>query len=236
MSEPDFIQDLVVLFDAAGTVIEHEFSCADFDSLCRGERPLVERGGETVRAAYVTVGPGLRVVGIAFFLLPVDAAGGISEAFNVPLSYLVENAGVRAEFGLGAVKVASRAQCPVPWLSLKLWEPAATHDGPARLIQRAVLLNRLGLRSMPQAGGPSGTAANDGAATPAEPASTGLPEARPPTAAPPRPGVRQELLVVEQGYLEQIRKFRAEVLELKAALRAERERNRRLQALLRGEV
>lgn len=240
MSQHDFIQELVLLFDSAGTAIEQELTRPDFDALCRGERPLDGRGGETVKGAYVTVAAGLRVAGVAFFLLPVEPAGSVSDAFNVPLPYLVENAGVRAEFGIGAVKVASRAQCPVPWLALKLWEPEATHDGPARLVQRAVVLNRLGLRSMPPVSETSGTESAGGAGSPGEAGFVGAAQARPavamPMAAPARTGSGQELRAVEQTYLEQIRKFRAEVLELKAALRAERERNRRLQALLRGEV
>jgi hypothetical protein len=47
---------------------------------------------------------------------------------------------------------------------------------------------------------------------------------------------RSEMHRQQQGYLEQIRNGREEIQKLKAALRHEQERNRRLQQLLRGDV
>jgi len=47
---------------------------------------------------------------------------------------------------------------------------------------------------------------------------------------------REEMQRQQQGYLEQIRGCREEIQQLKAALRHEKERNRRLQQLLRGDV
>jgi hypothetical protein len=48
--------------------------------------------------------------------------------------------------------------------------------------------------------------------------------------------LRQEMERQQQGYLEQIKGCREEIQKLKAALRHEQERNRRLQQLLRGDV
>ncbi len=47
---------------------------------------------------------------------------------------------------------------------------------------------------------------------------------------------RSEMERQQQGYLEQIKGCREEIQKLKAALRHEKERNRRLQQLLRGDV
>ena len=47
---------------------------------------------------------------------------------------------------------------------------------------------------------------------------------------------RDEMQRQQQSYLEQIRSCREEIQKLKAALRHEKERNRRLQQLLRGDV
>jgi len=47
---------------------------------------------------------------------------------------------------------------------------------------------------------------------------------------------RAEMLRQQQGYLEQIKNCRDEIQQLKAALRHEQKRNRRLQQLLRGDV
>jgi len=243
MSERGQCQDLVVLFDAGGTAVVREMHWVDFERLRQRVEQLPQRAGETMRAAYVTVEPGLRVGGIAFFLLPLDRDGAVSDSFNVPLRYLVQHAGVRADFGIGPVHVASRAQCPVPWMALNLWEPVAAEDGPVRMIQRAVVLNRLGLSSNPPL--PHARIVQPAAADPraggnrqdadrvhwVEPdADGGAPVQSPASAA------RFAASGIEQSYLEQIRKFRSEVLDLKAALRLERARNRRLQALLRGEV
>jgi hypothetical protein len=239
MSERDVTQELVLLFDSAGGAIEQDFLRADFDTLCSGDGRLAERAGETVKAVYVLVAPGLRIAGLAFFLLPVDREGSIDQSFNVPLPYLVEHAGIRGDFGIGDIKTASRGQCPVPWLALKLWEPDPGPEGHVRVVQRAILLNRVGLRSMPPMGDLSATTGAAGG-VPGRPAIAAAAEVRSATAASaaaqPRLGPREEPVAMEQGYLEQIRKFRAEILELKAALRAEQERSRRLEALLRGGV
>src|SRR5262245_47061620 len=120
MSARAQLQDLVVLFDASTLAIARELPTPDFERIRRGEVRLPERAGEAVRAAYVTVGAGLRVVGLVFFLLPVDTDGRTPDPFNVPLQYLVEHAGMRDDLGIGAARVASRAQCPVAWLAVKL--------------------------------------------------------------------------------------------------------------------
>jgi hypothetical protein len=56
------------------------------------------------------------------------------------------------------------------------------------------------------------------------------------TPAPPTDEFRAEMQRQQQGYLEQIKGLRDEIQRLKSSLRHERERNRRLQQLLRGEV
>jgi len=224
LSERDLLQELIVLFDAAGDAIEQEMRSDRFERLQQGLERLEARAGESVRAAYVTIEPGLRVAGIVFFLVPFDAQGVIPDSFNLPLAYLAEFAGERSDLGIGSVRAASRAQCPVPWMALKLWEPDARSDGPARAIQRTVLLNRLGLNSHSAAMAAPVVRGNQALAF--EPL-------------PPQPVVepqRDALGMIDPSYLEQIRRLRAEVLELKGALRRERERNRRLQELLRGQL
>jgi hypothetical protein len=258
MSARAQLQDLVVLFDSSTLAIAREMATADFELIRRGEVRLPEREGEVVRAAYVTVGPGLRVVGLVFFLLPVDSDGRTPDPFNVPLQYLVEHAGVRNDLGIGAARVASRAQCPVAWLAVKLWEPTPGDDGHARVVQRAVMLNRLGLTSRPESvNGDERSVWEEPVVTPTPvfeipPAALAQARMQAPAAAPvaeaqvqvPQPvhapavrtpAFHHELAALEQGYLEQIRRLRGEILELKGALRSERDRNRRLRSMFRGE-
>lgn len=237
MSERDLHQELVVLFDAAGDAIEQEMPMGRFERLQQGLEQLETRAGESVRAAYVTIEPGLRVAGLVFFLLPFDATGAIPESFNLPLEYLAEFAGERSDLGIGPVRAASRAQCPVPWMALKLWEPDARPDGPARAIQRTVLLNRLGLNSHSAAMAAAPATRSDAVLAVAAPVARGnqaLALERAAAQSAPEPQ-RDALGMIDPSYLEQIRRLRAEVLELKGALRRERERNRRLQELLRGQ-
>jgi hypothetical protein len=235
LNERDLRQELIVLFDAAGDAIEQEMRIDRFERLQQGLERLEERAGESVRAAYVAIEPGLRVAGIVFFLLPLDAAGGIPDSFNLPLDYLAEFAGERADLGIGPVRAASRAQCPVPWMALKLWEPDARADGHARAIQRTVLLNRLGLNSHPAA---SRTPRSDVPLVVSAPVARGNQAlALDPVTAQPAPEPQRDALgMIDPSYLEQVRRLRAEILELKGALRQERERNRRLQELLRGRL
>jgi hypothetical protein len=288
MSARAQLQDLVVLFDASTLAIAREMATADFERIRCGEVRLPDREGEVVRAAYVTVGPGLRIVGLVFFLLPVDSEGRTPDPFNVPLQYLVEHAGVRHDLGIGAARVASRAQCPVAWLAVKLWEPTPGEEGHARVVQRAVMLNRMGLNSRPENVNdgepmrreePAGTPtpvfeippaavtqwripaptyapvpayapaaayapvpAYAGAALhPPGPESAPVPEVQVQAPQPAHatvgrtPAFHHELAALEQGYLEQIRRLRAEILELKGALRTERDRNRRLRSIFRGD-
>lgn len=312
---------------------------ADFRVLHQSRTPvLLARAGTSVDAVYATLGAGLLVQELVFFLLPLDAAGAIDPNFNIPLDYLALHAGEREDLGLPGLRAASRAQCPVPWMALRLWEPESGTETEARRVQRLLLTNRLGLdpRRSSTASAPADAALNPAApgifvrnkpdqvllealqaaaradraaasqdaiphssagvsvadragevrdlgwsaavaapgAVPAEyavhpsdygsprPSRAGARAARrqapdasdvrmgytPPEASvgwyaalPQRaPRVialgdlpRDEYGAIEESYLEQIRRFRSEILELKAALRLERERNRRLQALLR---
>lgn len=315
---------------------------ADFRALHQSRSPiLLARAGAAAEAVYATLGPGLLVQELVFFLLPLDAAGAIDAQFNIPLEYLAQHAGEREDLGLPGLRAASRAQCPVPWMALRLWEPVSGTETEARRVQRLLLTNRLGLDSRRPSGGSApadaalspaaagifvrnkpdlallealqaaaradraGTpldadqragADNSGAGTAGEvrdrawspdgypgPATGAASGAAPEHAAgvgatragradartvrresidaadalmgytPPETSVgwhaathqraprvialgelpRDEYGVIEESYLEQIRRFRTEILELKAALRLERERNRRLQALLR---
>jgi hypothetical protein len=45
--------------------------------------------------------------GLAFFTFTLDAEGRIRESFNIPLRYLVQAAGLRADLGIGPARVAS---------------------------------------------------------------------------------------------------------------------------------
>jgi hypothetical protein len=87
----------------------------------------------------------LNLRGAAFFLVNVDEEGVVDPTFNLPLSYLVRNAGVGRDLGQGPVRVASRAQCSVPWQAVNLWEP--DNEDVLEQIQKCLFRNKLKLKS-----------------------------------------------------------------------------------------
>jgi hypothetical protein len=143
-------QELVVLFDATASRVERELHIDDFDGLLAGEWILEDRAADTVRAAYVQVGPALAVTGIVFFQLKLDGLGYADPAFNVPLEYMALQAGPGPDLGAGPVRMACRSQCPVPWHTINLWEPAGLGEAHTAMeIQQAVWRNRLALKVLP---------------------------------------------------------------------------------------
>jgi hypothetical protein len=152
MATAESLQEVIVLFDPAASTVVTEMSADDFDELLAGERLLEGRAASTVRAAYVQVGTGLAVRAVVFFQVSVDARGYIDPAFNVPLEYMAHQAGAGPDLGAGRINMACRSQCPIPWHSVNLWEPAGwdeTHS--AMEIQKAVWRNRLSLKVLPVA-------------------------------------------------------------------------------------
>ncbi|MEZ5560404.1 MAG: hypothetical protein R3E86_17905 [Pseudomonadales bacterium] len=323
MTDQTGLQEIVVLFAADGTAVDRELRMEDFEALVAGETALPERAASVVRAAYAVVGAGLAVRGVAFFQFRVTEEGLLDPTFNLPLRYMVENAGPGPQIvDVGPFRLACRSQCPVPWHAVHLWEPAGQGDDhPIKRVQKLVWRNSLGIKPLPGPGddwdlpastGDSGRVLDvdggfagdleseplpkpvngkrpgtDFAARPAQARRTGKDDRERlravadggPRNAARRPSgsalaehrrydaqltavfgeegrlnlsqlthqhrdqiaqiqakFRDELHQQQQNYLEQIRGAREEIQKLKAALRHEQERNRRLQGLLRGEV
>ena len=294
------LQEVVLLFDAAGTQIQRDLSFDDFHSLVAQNASLPERSASVVKAAYAVVGAGLAVRGVVLFQCRVDEHGLVDSAFNLPLRYLVRHAGLGPELEMRPYRLACRSQCPVPWHSMHLWEPQGQGDAhPAKLVQKAVWRSGLDLKALPVGElreddlelAPSATAPSASSAL-AAPADGGVlveqlrdrdrqgptiplgPSATQAVAAAAMQAERArheqrltatfgeegrlnisllaqqhreqiqelgekhraELDEQQRNYLEQVRSCRDEIQKLKAALRNEQDRNRRLQGLLRGEV
>ena len=143
MSE-DGQQEVVMLFNAEGQ-IQDEMMFGAFEELLDGETPLEGYAASSTRAAYCVVGNGLNLRGAVFFVVNVDEEGVVDPTFNLPLQYLVQNAGVGKDLGQGPVRMASRAQCSVPWQAVNLWEPDS-EDGLEQ-IQKRLFRNKLKLKS-----------------------------------------------------------------------------------------
>ena len=137
-------QEVVVIFSADETV-DSEMMMSEFRRHLEGA-PLESHAASVVKGAYCVVGNGLVLAGAAFFLFEVDEHGLLDPTFNLPLKYLVQQAGVGGNLGQGVIRMASRGRCPVPWHSINLWEPV---DGDVlALLQSRVRRNKLGLKTI----------------------------------------------------------------------------------------
>ena len=252
MTEQDGFEEVVVLFNAESTGIEAEMRAEDFEALIKGSGGLEQFAASVVRAAFAVVGAALSLRGLVFFTFKVDEEGRVDASFNLPLRYLVDNAGLGPDLGTGAVRLACRGQCPVPWHSVNLWEPKDDAEGGSiQLVQKVIWRNRLGLR-------PSGAfdlRVSDALVLTDSRGEHRELEARLTETFGEQGKVNLENLIrqhnerlsevsrkyrseIEEqqlGYLNQIKTCRREIQELKAELRNEQQRSRRLQALLRGD-
>lgn len=256
MTDQDGYAEAVLLFGAELSSIEQEFTPAQFDALVAGEETLEAFAASVVRAAFVVIGAALSVRAAVFFTFRVDEEGTVEPHFNLPLRYLADNAGPGPDLGTGAIRLACRGRCSVPWHSVNLWEPREDGEsGSIQIVQKAVWRNRLGLKprgalNRPPAGTDDLVLEENGS-----PARQRLLEDRLTETFGEQGRVnvealirqhnerltqvsekyRNELAEQQQGYLEQIKHCRDEIRELRSQLRQEQQRSRRLQSLLRGE-
>jgi hypothetical protein len=244
------LEEIVLLFDAEGACVSAEMRFTEFEALVNQAAPLDEHAASVVKAVYGVVATGLALRGLVYFTFSVDEDGLLDPAFNVPLRYLVRNAGAGPDLGMGPIRLACRGQCPVPWHATNLWQPEGEGDAhPSMLAQKAVWRNRLGLK--PMASRPieddltSSTITEDQLAleerlthTFGEEGKVSLQQ----LIAQHNQQLndvgqryRADLQQQQRGYLDQIRDCRDEMQKLKVTLRHEQEKSRRLQELLRGE-
>ncbi|MCZ6643338.1 MAG: hypothetical protein O7F71_17320 [Gammaproteobacteria bacterium] len=263
MADQQGLEEIVLLFDEDDASIDSEMLFSEFEALAggspEGEITSLDRiAASVVHAVYAHVGAGLTVRAMVFFQFTVDENGQVTKGFNLPLTYLLEQAGQGPDLGMGAVKMASRAQCPVPWHAANLWEPKGEGDeNSAMLVQKAVWRNRLSLKAsgtvQPMEAGIELIAYGDEAPT-AEKIRKLENKLTESFGEDGKVGVkhlihqqgeqlskisekyRTDLEAQQQAYLTQIRGHKDEIQKLKSLLRNEQERSRRLQAMLRGEV
>ncbi len=251
MSQATGFEEIVLLFNPEGTAVVGEMHYRDFETLIDQSATLEAHAASVVKAAYVLVGTGLAVRGVVLFVFNVNEEGFADPAFNVPLAYLVENAGAGPDIGHGPLPLACRGQCPVPWHGSKLWGSSGDGDEHAVMVaQKAVWRNKLGLKPSAYKTESanfdfaalevhhqqlddrlSQTIGEDGKVS-----LTQLISEHSGQLADVRQRYRADLEQQQRAYLEQIRDCRDEIQQLKSALRNEQERSRRLQELLRGEL
>ena len=245
MSQQDAFAEGVFFFD--GNDVAAEMTYGEFEALLNGAATLQQFAASLARAAYVVVGTGLAVRGVVCFLVRVDEEGRVDPEFRVPLRHLVRHAGPGPDIGAGPIRLACKSQCSVSWHATNLWEPDGSgEDHSIRRVQKAVWRNRLGLRL---------TRTDDVKFEPTQDGLRAQKEQKIDQAFGGEGRVslpqlirqhshnldavtrkyRADLEQQQQIYLDQIRGCRDEIQRLKSLLKHEQNRNRRLQALLRGD-
>ncbi len=219
MSDFDDLQELL-FFLTDDLEIEVEMPYGEFEAVQNGAAALTTLAGRTVKAVYAGVGDELVIRGMVLFQLEIDAKGALATSFNLALKHLLQHAGAGPDLGHGPIRLASRAQCPVPWFARQLW--TSKSDDPLQKIQHAVMHNGSGL--LPRRS-PSRTANDvpfkEGASRAAP--SSAFAEFTPSTVS--TDSLRHELTVLR----DKLREAQEETQRLRAALRHEQDRNRRLQ-------
>lgn len=219
MSDFDDLQELL-FFLTDDLEIEVEMPYGEFEAVQNGAAALTTLAGRTVKAVYAGVGDELVVRGMVLFQLEIDALGALATSFNLPLKHLLAHAGAGPDLGHGPIRLASRAQCPVPWHARQLW--TSRSDEPLQKIQHAVMHNATGL--LPRRS-PSRTAT----IAPLEEAVSRVTASRAYAEFTPSSvstdSLRHELTVLR----DKLREAQEEAQRLRAALRHEQDRNRRLQ-------
>jgi hypothetical protein len=257
VTDQDGFAEAVLLFEADLSSIEIELHASEFEAMVAGQTGLEHFAAGVVNGVFAVVGAALSLSSMVFFTFRVDEEGTVDPNFNLPLRYLADNAGPGPDLGAGIVRLACRGQCPVPWHAVNLWEPLTdSENGSVQIVQKTIWRNRLGLRPstvidrvlsdalelnenhhvdgienhqllesrLTETFGDEGKVNLENLIRQHNDRVTQVSDK-----------YRTEIQEQQQGYLDQIRSCREEIQELKAALRHEQQRSRRLQELLRGE-
>ncbi|MEM6709787.1 MAG: hypothetical protein AAF648_13480 [Pseudomonadota bacterium] len=248
MSDQEGLEEAVFVFADDLSAIASEMRYVEFEALLNRSASLEQFAASEVRAAYAVIGEGLAIRALVFFVFKVDEEGLIDDRFNVPLRYLAKQAGKGPDLGSGRpIRMACRSHCPVPWQATNLWQPEGVGDvHPAIRLQKAVKRNKLGLKPrrvhIPDGESPAITQQELEARLAQTLDNRGrinvqaLINSHNEQLKQVAMQFRRELAQQQQGFGEQLRGAREEVQRLRHALRAEKNRNRRLQELLRGDA
>ncbi len=250
MTDQESFDEVVLLFEQDLSAIDSELHYREFEALVKRERPLPQFAASHVKAVYAVVGDKLSVRALVFFHLRIDEEGFVDHRFNLPLRYLAQQAGLGPNpSGDGRVRMAYRGHCPVPWHSASLWEPEGVGDlHPAMRIQKAIWRNKLKLtprKTVAAANLNSSDLTNIQAQLEARLAQTltrsgaidvkGLLSQHADQLQQLSHRFEVELAHQQQAQAEKLHKAQLEIQALRAALKREKGRNRRLQEMLRDE-
>ncbi|RZU47230.1 hypothetical protein EV700_1625 [Fluviicoccus keumensis] len=119
-------QELLMFWD--GEDIAKSMLYEDFDVTLSGMVPQAQYAREEKKGAYIQIDDSLTIKGCVLFTIRFDRQGFAEAGWNIPLSHLVEVAGLGPDMGRGPIRLACRSQCPVSWHAPRLWDPVLRDD------------------------------------------------------------------------------------------------------------
>lgn len=132
-----------VLFFQDGDIVK-EMLYSEFEAVLDRVVEVQEFAGQEVSAVFVTLSGQLMVTGAVFFRLGFTAKGEADKTWNIPLRHLADVAGRGPDLGAGAIKLACRSQCPIPWHQRSMWDPIMKPEKNSfAAIRDAIRRNRL---------------------------------------------------------------------------------------------
>jgi hypothetical protein len=138
------VSEAVLFFNASRIVKEMLFS--EFEAVLDGVVDMPDFADSECQAVFIQINSRLQVVSSVFFTISFDHLGCPDKSWNMPLRHMAEIAGQGPDMGAGAIRLACRSQCPVPWHQRHTWDPVMKPDGNSFVaIRNSVRENRLGL-------------------------------------------------------------------------------------------
>lgn len=134
-----------VLFFSDGDIVK-EMLYSEFEAVLDRVVDVQEFASQEVNAVFVTLTGQLGVTGTVFFRLGFNAKGEADKSWNLPLRHLADVASRGPDLGVGAIRLACRSQCPIPWHQRLMWDPIMKPEKNSfAAIRDAIRRNRLGL-------------------------------------------------------------------------------------------
>jgi len=132
-----------VLFFHDGDIVK-EMLYSEFEAVLDRVVEVQEFSGQEVSAVFVTLSGQLMVTAAVFFRIGFTPKGEADKAWNIPLRHLADVAGRGPDLGGGAIKLACRSQCPIPWHQRSMWDPIMKPEKNSfAAIRDAIRRNRL---------------------------------------------------------------------------------------------
>lgn len=132
-----------VLFFNDGDIVK-EMLYSEFEAVLDRVVEVQEFSSQEVSAVFVTLTSQLGVTATVFFRLGFNAKGEADKNWNLPLRHLADVASKGPDLGAGAIRLACRSQCPMPWHQRHMWDPVMKPEKNSFVaIRDAIRRNRL---------------------------------------------------------------------------------------------